>query len=154
MFWQLCWLLFIWIVVADLVGGEMLTCSSFCLAEWRYTVLVPNVYDVNVESWELMLLHNVPLVSLSDPFLIKAASFCSVCNLVNTSHFCQYLPSPSFPYGFKTSKHAWFSFMLFCTASMMQKNDTRCDAQTSVFLTPKTCFTQYLCGLFSSLSLD
>lgn len=45
-----------------------------------------------------------------------------------------------FPNGSKTSKHAWFSFMLFCTASMMQKNDTRCDAQTSVFLTPKTLF--------------
>lgn len=45
-----------------------------------------------------------------------------------------------FPYGFKTSKHAWFSFMLFCTASLMQKNDLRCDAQTSVFLTPKTLF--------------
>lgn len=44
------------------------------------------------------------------------------------------------PHGFRTSKHAWFSFMLFCVASMMQKNDTRNDAQTSAFLTLKTSF--------------
>lgn len=152
MFWRLCWLLFVWIAVADLVWGEMLTCSSFCLAEWRCTVLVPNVYDVNVESWELMLLHNVPLVSLSDPFLIKAAPFCSVCNLVNTSHFCQY--PPLFPMALKQANMPGLVLCYFALHQWCRKMIQDVTHKHQYSWPQKTCFTQYLCGLFSSLSLD
>lgn len=95
------------------------------------------------ESWCSCIMFLWSDFIMRDPqilFWFKPAPFRTVCNLLNTSHFCQYSVFLPFPYGFKTCKHAWFSFMLFCTASMMQKNDTRCDAQTSVFLTPKNLF--------------
>lgn len=95
MFWHIYWLIFIWSTVLDL--GFCLRWNvdmqPICLAEWRRTLLVPNVYDVNVESGELVLLRNVPLIfvmSLSDRFLIKRVPFHAVWNLLNTSHFCQY----------------------------------------------------------------
>lgn len=119
--------------------------QHICLAKWRRTLLASNVYDVNVESGELTPLPNVPVVTFcNEPFRLFSGytnSFLTVYNLR-----CSTLPISvsmtffPFPYGFKTSKHAQFSFMLFCTASVMQKNETRCYALTSMFLLPKAMF--------------
>lgn len=122
----------------------MLICSHYVFPAQASTFSSSCIWRKYIIGRVFVFLHNFPLVSfhaetLSVFWLWQACSaqFETYSTLPTSVSILLFLPSP---YGFKTSKHACFSFMLFCTASMMQKNDTRCDAQTSVFLTPKPLF--------------
>lgn len=117
---------------------------------------IPHVHDVNVESPELLLLHNIPSV----PFYTKLPKWFWLKQPPSAHHTCSTLPISArtplpapVPGGFRTSKHAWFGFM-YSIASQKKKMTQDVTHRQRYFWSWKICFSQCLCGLFSIHKLE
>lgn len=161
MFWRLHWLIF---YLERSIRFRFclrwnVDMQPICLAEWRRALKVPNIRDVNVESGELVLLYNVPQVSFHNERFrlfswlkqLLSALFLTYSTLPLSVRILFFSP---FPTALKQANMPGLVLCYFALHQWCRKMTQDVTHRHQYSWPQKPCFTQYLCGLFSSPSLD